>query len=207
MFYPYIRVPNPLSATNAVESFVPCGAVAGMYTRVDATRGVWKAAAGADASLNVSAITRTLSTSENGSLNVRGINCIRLFPEGRILVWGARTMDGADASSSDWKYVPVRRLATYVEESVDRGLSWVASQPNTLPLWTEVRASVEAFLMTLWRQGALAGSTPKEAFFVRCDTTTMTQTDIDARILKVLIGIAPVRRSEFILLRIERATG
>jgi phage tail sheath protein FI len=133
-------------------------------------------------------------------LNPLGVNCLRLNPAGHVLVWGARTLAGND---SEWKYLPVRRTALYIEGSIERGTRWVVFEPNDEPLWTRLRASVEMFLIDLFRQGAFQGAKPEEGFFVKCDRSTMTQADIDAGRVNLLVGFAPLKPAEFVVLRFE----
>lgn len=177
-------------------------AIAAIYVATDDTRGVWKAPAGVEAVIPDAEPLYKLTDADNGVLNPLGVNCIRGFPVYGTLVWGARTLAGADVLASDWKYVNVRRLALFVESSIIEGMDWTATEPNAQPLWTEIRRSVENFLTSYWRAGAFAGATPAEAFFVQCDSTTMTQDDIDNGRLNVMVGFAAVKPAEFIVLRI-----
>jgi len=190
------------SSTSKIHAFPPCGFVAGIYAREDRTRGVWKAPAGPEATL-VGAIGPALAVTERdvAALTEHGVNAIRSFAD-HIVVWGSRTLAGGAGSASDWKYVPVRRLALFLDESIQRGVVWAAVEPNAEPLWARVRASVTDFLIGLWRQGAFAGNTADASFFVRCGADTMTQDDIDAGHLNILIGVAPLKPSEFVLIRI-----
>ena len=181
---------------------VACGAIAGVIARTDATRGVWKAPAGVEATLGFE-LQHPLTNDDSGRLNVAGINGLRLFPVYGTVIWGARTMRGADAFADDYKYIPVRRLALNIEESLLRGLAWTVWQPNDMQLWSQIRQSAETFLTDLWRQGAFAGAKPNEAFFVRCDETTTTGADIEQGIVNVTIGFAPARPAEFIILDIR----
>jgi phage tail sheath protein FI len=186
----------------------PCGFVAGVYARTDVTRGVWKAPAGTDANLIGSAgVTVALTDSESGILNSQGINCIRNFSKSRTLVWGARTLCGNDEAVSEWKYVPVRRLALFLEESITRGTKWVVFEPYDEQLWEKIRIHINEFLHGLFRQGAFQGRKPDEAYFVKCDSETTTQTDIDRGIVKILIGFAPLKPAEFIVLKIKQKAG
>jgi phage tail sheath protein FI len=206
-FWPRLRLPDPLNNYN-LRSFAPCGVVAGVYAATDGSRGVWKAPAGINATLNgAQSLTYTMTDQENGQLNPLGLNCFRSFPVyGRVL-WGARTLQGADALASQWKYVPVRRLALYLEESLYRGLKWVVFEPNDAPLWAAIRLNVESFLQTLFLKGAFQGSTPDQAYFVKCDSETTTQTDIDNGIVNILVGFAPLEPAEFVVIQIEQLTG
>jgi phage tail sheath protein FI len=205
-FFPLLLASNPLSGM--IEEFVPCGAVAGVFARTDAQRGVWKAPAGIDAGLSgVSGLTYTLTDPENGLLNKEAVNCLRTFPTIGRVVWGARTMDGPDSIGSEWKYVPVRRLALYMEESLFRGLKWVVFEPNDAPLWAQIRLNVGAFMNNLFRQGAFQGASPKDAYFVRCDSSTTTQNDINLGIVNILVGFAPLKPAEFVILKIQQIAG
>lgn len=181
----------------------PSGAVAGMYARIDRSRGVWKAPAGEDADLRGGLVPALdLSDGEISRLTSAAVNAIRTFPGQGVRVWGARTLQGADQSDSDWKYIPVRRLAIYVEHSIERGIQWAAFEPNDESTWANLRRQTTVFLHGLFRQGALQGRTAAEAYFVRCGNDTMTQDDIDKGRLNLVIGIAPLRPAEFVILRI-----
>jgi uncharacterized protein len=169
LFFPRLREPDPLRE-NQMGTFVPCGAVAGVFARTDTQRGVWKAPAGLDATLvGVPSLAVPLSDPENGELNPLGINCLRSFPVIGRVVWGARTLRGADQLADEYKYIPVRRTALFIEESLYRGTQWVVFEPNDEPLWAQIRLNVGAFMNTLFRQGAFQGRTPREAYFVKCD--------------------------------------
>lgn len=183
------------------------GAVAGLMARIDGSRGVWKAPAGTEADLRgVVGVDELLSDRENGVLNPRAINVIRSFPEG-IICWGARTMDGDDRFSSEYKYVPIRRLAMYIEESLFRGLKWVVFEPNDEPLWAQIRLNVGAFMHGLFRQGAFQGKTPTEAYFVKCDSETTTQNDRNLGIVNIWVGFAPLKPAEFVILSLQQMAG
>ena len=161
LFFPACS--NPTSCmTVALESFVPCGAVAGVFARTDTARGVWKAPAGLDATLaGVAQSGRTAHRPENGMLNPRGVNCLRALPVSGRVVWGARTLRAPTARLSEWKYIPVRRIALFIEESLYRGTQWVVFEPNDEPLWAQIRLNVGAFMHNLFRQGAFQGATPQ----------------------------------------------
>jgi phage tail sheath protein FI len=206
LYFPHLQLTDPL--TGRLRAFPPSGAVAGVFARTDSERGVWKAPAGTEARLaGVHSLTVQLTDRENGLLNPLGVNCLRTFPMVGPLVWGARTLEGSDALDSDWKYVPVRRLALYVEESLQRGLQWVVFEPNDENLWQQIRLSASSYLHTLFRQGAFKGSTPREAYFVKCDKDTTTDEDIANGVVNVLIGIAPVRPAEFVIVKIQQTSG
>jgi phage tail sheath protein FI len=182
--------------------------VAGIYARTDAARGVWKAPAGTEARLTgVQKLDVPLTDPENGALNLLGINCLRTFPVYGPVVWGDRTLEGADALASEWKYVPVRRFALFLEESLYRGTKWVVFEPNDEPLWAQIRLNVGAFMQNLFRQGAFQGQTPREAYFVKCDKETTTQTDINLGIVNILVGFAPLKPAEFVIIKIQQIAG
>jgi phage tail sheath protein FI len=209
LYFPRIRAMDPLR-DNQLEDFAPCGAVAGVTARTDASRGIWKAAAGIEANLaaamglSINGLPAGLTDNENGLLNPLGINCLRNLPAAGHVVWGARTLEGADALASQWKYVPVRRLALFIEESLFRGTQWVVFEPNDEPLWAQVRMNIGAFMHTLFTQGAFQGSTPKDAYFVKCSRETTTQTDIDNGIVNIEVGFAPLKPAEFVVLKIQQ---
>jgi phage tail sheath protein FI len=210
IYHPWIRVLNPATLDYPL---IPCGGhVAGIYAATDVNRGVHKAPANVEVA---GIVTRDidsqrkpleflLTKGQHDILNPRGINVIRDFrPDGRgIRVWGARTM----STDTQWKYINVRRLFIFVEQSIDRGTQWVVFEPNDEPTWARVRRSITNFLGTVWRNGALMGATQEEAFFVKCDRTTMTQDDIDNGRLICYIGIAPVKPAEFVIFRISQKT-
>jgi uncharacterized protein len=207
IFFPRLKQPNPLR-DNQIEEFVPCGAVAGVFSRTDAQRGVWKAPAGQDAGLvGVPQLSVSLTDDENGELNPLGINCLRTFPVIGRVVWGSRTLDGADRLASEWKYIPVRRTALFIEESLYRGTQWVVFEPNDEPLWAQIRLNVGAFMQNLFRQGAFQGKTPREAYFVKCDKETTTQNDINLGIVNILVGFAPLKPAEFVVIKIQQIAG
>ena len=204
LYFPWVRAADPL-APGGARDFPPSAAVAGVYARVDATRGVAKAPAGSGAHVQGAlGLAATISDADAARLGALGINCLRTFPSQGILVWGARTLQGNDAAASQWKYIPVRRLALYIEESLSRGLQWAAVEPNGEPLWTKLRSSIDAFMTALWRDGALLGATPAQAWFVRCDATTTTAADVGRGVARIQVGFAPTRPAEFIVLALEQ---
>ncbi|HKP73496.1 MAG TPA: phage tail sheath C-terminal domain-containing protein [Pyrinomonadaceae bacterium] len=207
LYFPRLLEANPLR-DNQIEEFTPCGAVAGLMARTDAARGVWKAPAGTDATLvGVQGLSVMLTDAENGDLNPLGINAIRAFPIFGSIVWGARTLRGADQLADEYKYVPVRRLALYVEESLYRGLKWVVFEPNDEPLWAQIRLNVGAFMNNLFRQGAFQGTTPREAYFVKCDKETTTQNDINLGVVNIVVGFAPLKPAEFVIIKLQQMAG
>ncbi len=206
-FFPRLRLPDPLN-NYQLRTFAPSGVAAGVYARIDGTRGVWKAPAGTEATLNgVQSMVYKLTDPENGVLNPLGLNCFRTFPVYGSVLWGARTLVGADAQASQWKYVPVRRMALFLEESLYRGTKWVVFEPNDEPLWAAIRLNVGAFMHDYFRKGAFQGQTPDEAYFVKCDSETTTQADIDQGIVNILVGFAPLKPAEFVVIQIEQLAG
>lgn len=207
LFFPRIHKPNPIRE-NQVEHFVPCGTVAGVFARIDSQRGVWKAPAGLEAGLvGVPALSVNLSDGENGELNPLGVNCLRMRPAVGPVVWGSRTLAGNDLLASEWKYIPVRRVALFIEESLYRGTQWAVFEPNDEPLWAELRLNIGAFMQNLFRQGAFQGRTPREAYFVKCDKETTTQNDINLGVVNVLVGFAPLKPAEFVVIRLQQMAG
>ncbi|MBS1912275.1 MAG: phage tail sheath family protein [Bacteroidetes bacterium] len=183
------------------------GAIAGLMARTDVQRGVWKAPAGTEADIRgIVGLEVNLTDPENGVLNKVGVNCLRVFPNG-FVNWGARTMDGNDDFGSEWKYIPIRRFALFLEESLFRGTKWVVFEPNDEPLWAKIRLNLNAFMMGLFRQGAFQGSTPDKAFFVRCDSTTTTQNDRNLGIVNIEVGFAPLKPAEFVVIKIQQIAG
>jgi phage tail sheath protein FI len=148
-----------------------------------------------------------VTEADSGALNPLGINAFRSLPVIGNVVWGARTLFGADTRASEWKYVSVRRTALYLEQSLDAGLKWVVFEPNDEPLWSQIRLNVGAFMQDLFRKGAFQGTTPREAYFVRCDKTTTTQPDIDRGVVNILVGFAPLKPAEFVVIQIQQLAG
>jgi phage tail sheath protein FI len=207
VFFPRLRQPNPLH-DNQIETFAPCGAVAGVFARTDTNRGVWKAPAGLEATLvSVPQLSVSLTDGENGELNPLGINCLRAMPAAGRVVWGSRTLQGDDRLASEWKYIPVRRTALFLEESLYRGTQWVVFEPNDEPLWAQIRLNLGAFMHNLFRQGAFQGKTPKEAYFVKCDKETTTQNDINLGVVNILVGFAPLKPAEFVVIKLQQMAG
>jgi hypothetical protein len=207
LYYPRVKVPDPLNGFR-LRSVGASGSVAGVYARTDAARGVWKAPAGTEATLrNVTALDDLLTDGENGTLNPLAINCLRTFPVFGNVVWGARTLDGADQQASEWKYVPVRRLSLFLEESLYRGTKWVVFEPNGEPLWAQIRLNLGGFMHNLYRQGAFQGTTPRDAYFVKCDKETTTQNDIDLGIVNIVVGFAPLKPAEFVVITFQQMAG
>jgi phage tail sheath protein FI len=207
LYFPWVKMADPLQE-NRLEEFAPCGVVAGVFARTDADRGVWKAPAGLDARLvGVRQLTYKMTDGENGQINPLGVNALRTFPAVGHVIWGARTLEGADRLASEWKYIPVRRLALFIEESLFRGTQWVVFEPNDEPLWAQIRLNVGAFMQDLFRQGAFQGTTARAAYFVKCDAETTTQNDVDRGIVNILVGFAPLKPAEFVVIKIQQMAG
>jgi len=208
LYFPRIRVADALRPGQMLDC-APCGAVAGVYARTAAAHGVWKAPAGQEATLTgATGVTVALADTEIERLNPCGVNCLRILPAQGVVAWGARTLMGDDALASEWKYVPVRRLALYVESSLAAIMASTLNEAAEAaieggePLWAMLRQQGGAFLHDLFQIGALVGATPREAYFVKCDRTTMTQDDIDQGRLIMQVGIAPVKPAEFVIIQI-----
>jgi Bacteriophage tail sheath protein len=199
LYYPWVRTSDPASGGDL--HVPPSGFIAGVYARVDLTRGVHTAPANESLYL-ATGLERNLAQAEAQTLNKSGVNLLRQVAGADVRVWGARTL----ASDPEWKYVNIRRLFIFLEQSIARGTQWAVFEPNAEPLWNEVRREVENFLTLQWRFGALAGARLDDAFFVKCDRTTMTQNDIDTGRLICLVGVAPVRPAEFVIFRIGQWT-
>lgn len=204
LYFPRLLKRDPLRG-GQIDAFAPCGAVAGVMARTDVNRGVFKAPAGLASTLsNTHALTVKMTDQENGQLNPIGVNCLRSFQNIGRVVWGARTLAGLDVLSDDYKYVPVRRLALFIEESLFRGTQWVVFEGNDEPLWAQVRMSVGSFMQGLFRQGAFQGSSSKEAYFVKCDSSTTTQDDINRGVVNIVVGFAPLQPAEFVIVSIQQ---
>lgn len=199
VYYPWITIRDPLSGE--LVNVPPSGHMAGIWARTDATRGVHKAPANevVRGALN---LTYRLTRDEQGDLNEAGVNCMRLFVREGIRVWGARTVGD---QSGEWRYLNVRRLFCFIEESISQGTNWIVFEPNDRTLWKNIRRDVGAFLTMLWRDGALMGRTPEEAFFVKCDEETNPPESIDMGLVITIIGVAPVKPAEFIVFRISQS--
>ncbi|MFA0811100.1 phage tail sheath family protein [Microbulbifer epialgicus] len=206
-YFPRIQLADPLQ-NGRLRSFPNSGLMAGLWARTDGQRGIWKAPAGIDAGLRgVQALDYLLTDPENGVLNPLGLNCLRSFPVYGTVSWGARTLFGADARASEWKHLPVRRTALFIEESLYRGTQFAVFEPNDEPLWAEIRLAVGSFMNRLFRQGAFQGSSPRETYFVRCGSTTTTQADIDLGIVNIHVGFAPLKPAEFVVISIQQIAG
>ncbi len=207
LYFPRMDIPDPLN-NYRLRKVSPSGTIAGLWARIDGSRGVWKAPAGTEATLTgVQSLEYPLTDPENGVLNPIAINCLRNFPIYGPVCWGARTLFGADQMADDYKYIPVRRLALYLEESLYRGTQWVVFEPNDTPLWAQIRLNVGSFMQTLFRQGAFQGSTPQQAYFVLCDATTNPQSSINLGIVNIVVGFAPLKPAEFVVITIQQIAG
>ena len=206
-YFPWIQAPDPLTG-NRPRLFPPCGFVAGVYASTDSSRGVWKAPAGIDASLTgVSGLQYVLTDQQNGSLNVQAVNCLREFKVYGDVVWGARTLRGNNQAASEWKYVPIRRLALFLESSLYNGTQWVVFEPNDETLWGQIRLNVGAFMQGLFLQGAFQGTTPQRAYFVKCDAENNPQSSINLGVVNILVGFAPLVPAEFVVIQIQQIAG
>lgn len=207
LYFPRPMIADPLNDYR-LRLFAPSGTVAGLYARTDSQRGVWKAPGGTEAALKgVQELEYVLTDAENGALNPLGINCFRNLPVYGNVCWGARTLEGSDQQASEWKYIPVRRMALFLEESLFRGTQWVVFEMNDEPLWSQIRLNVGAFMHNLFRQGAFQGQTPKEAYFVKCDRETTTQNDIDLGIVNIVVGFAPLKPAELVVIKLQQIAG
>jgi phage tail sheath protein FI len=207
LYFPRVRQADP-KREGQIDTFAPCGIIAGLMARTDTARGVWKAPAGIDAALNgIQGLEVNLTDAENGMLNPLGINCLRNFPIVGTVAWGARTLRGADQLADEYKYVPIRRLALFIEETLYRGTQWVVFEPNDEPLWSQIRLNLGAFMHNLFRQGAFQGTTPRAAYFVKCDKETTTQDDINRGIVNIVVGFAPLKPAEFVIIQLQQIAG
>ena len=207
LYFPWVSAPDPLRE-GRTRAFPPCGFVTGRMAATDASRGIWKAPAGLDASVSgASGLRTTLTDSENGQLNIRGFNCLRTFPVYGTVVWGARTLRGSNDLGSEYKFVPVRRMALWIEETLIRATAWVVFEPNDEPLWSQIRLNIGTWMNGLFKQQAFQGSTAREAYFVKCDRETTTQADINLGIVNIHVGFAPLKPAEYVVLKISQIAG
>lgn len=207
IYYPLINKKDPLKE-NSIESFVPCGVVAGILATTDRTRGVWKSPAGLDTKMmGITGVRVNITDNQNGLLNALGVNCLRVFTRSGPVVWGARTLTGSNHLASEYKYIAVRRTALLIEESIYKGTKWVAFESNNEVLWAQIRNNVGAFMHSLFLKGAFQGATPKEAYFVKCDKETTTQHNIDTGVVNIIVSFAPLKPSEFVTLIIKHLAG
>jgi uncharacterized protein len=213
LYYPYLLSPNPLSTVSgATLRLPPSGFVAGIYASTDQSRGVWKAPAGlATVLTNANGVVPegVMTDMQAGVLNPAAINAIRTFPGQGTVVFGARTVLGAttDTAYQQWRYIPVRRTALFIEQTLYANLGWAVFEPNDTPLWNAIQSSVSRFMLSLFQQGAFQGTTPSQAFLVKCDSSTTTQDDIDNGIVNVLVGFAPLSPAEFVIIQITQLAG
>ena len=203
IYFPDLQISDPLDG-NQTRAVGASGTLAGIYARTDETRGVWKAPAGREADLRGANISTQLSDRESLELTQLGINVLRNFLEIGNVSWGARTLAGSHREASEWKYVPVRRMALYLEQSIYRGSKWAVYEPNDDLLWAQIRTNINFFMTRLFRQGAFQGTKPEEAFFVKCDETTNTQDDIDSGRINIVVGFAPLKPAEFVVIYIQQ---
>lgn len=204
VFFPRVKYPDPLN-NNLQGTFTPCGMIAGMMAKIDNQRGVWKAPAGLETGLaGVTQLSVSLTDSDSGKLNPIAVNCLRTSSTAGTVIWGSRTLQGNDILASDWKYIPVRRMALYIEQSAYFGTQWAVFEPNAAPLWRQITLSLNGFMNGLFRQGAFQGQTTAEAYFVKCDSETTTQDDINNGIVNILIGFAPLKPAEFVIISIQQ---
>jgi uncharacterized protein len=208
LYFPYLKSIDPI--TNNVIHLPPSGSVAGIYARIDTKRGVWKAPAGLETSvLNTTGVVDEgrMTDMRQGTLNPIGVNVLRSFPGAGTVIWGARSTVTDNSAFQQWRYVPVRRTALFIEQSLIRNLGWVVFEPNDVPLWSAIRLSIENFMLSLFRQAAFQGATPSQAFLVKCDKTTTTQTDIDLGIVNIVVGFRPLKPAEFVIIKIAQLAG
>jgi phage tail sheath protein FI len=208
LYFPYLNSTDPV--TGDIVPMPPSGFVAGIYAATDASRGVWKAPAGlATVVLNTTGpvLSGIMNDPQQGVLNLESINCLRSFSGTGTVVWGARTLVAANQAYQQSMYVPVRRMTLFIEQTLLANLRWVVFEPNDDPLWTAIKASIEAFLLSLFRQGGLQGSTPSDAFQVKCDSTTTTPTDQANGIVNIVVAFAPLKPAEFVVIKIAQLAG
>jgi phage tail sheath protein FI len=207
LYFPPIVEPDPLREHQLIE-LPASGTVAGIFVRTDTQRGVWKAPAGLEATLvGVPELSVPLTDDENGKLNPLGINCLRSMPAAGCVAWGSRTLQGDDRLASEWKYIAVRRMALFIEESLYRGTKWVAYEPNDEPLRAQIRLNIGAFMHDLFRQGTFQGRTPQEAYFVKCDKEATTQSEMNLGIVNIVVGFAPLKPAEFVVIKLQQRAG
>jgi phage tail sheath protein FI len=206
-YFPRLRMSDPLSP-GSLRAYPPSGSMAGVMARTDANRGVWKSPAGVDATIaGVHAPAVLMSDEEHGILNPIGLNCVRKFPIYGSVSFGARTLVGSDAEADQWKYVAVRRTASFILLSLQRGLTWVTFMGNDEPLWAQIRMNVTTFMQGLFRQGAFQGRSPREAYLVKCDAETTQPADVAAGVVNVVVGFSPLRPAEFVFVTLRQLAG
>jgi len=208
LYFPYLLSTDPI--TGSIIPMAPSGFVAGIYAATDASRGVWKAPAGlATNILNTTGPVSSgiMNDQQQGVLNLQSINCLRAFSGIGTVVWGARTLVAANPAYQQWMYVPVRRLTLFIEQTLLANLRWVVFEPNDEPLWVAITSSISAFMLSLFRQGALQGSTPSDAFQVKCDSTTTSAADQAIGIVNIVVAFAPLKPAEFVVVQIAQLAG
>jgi len=206
VYFPWIKATDPSGRQATPIAVPPSGYVAGVYARIDANRGVWKAPAGTEANLlGLVGVATQINDAQQDRLNPIGANIIRVFPSSGVVIWGARTL--ATASNPEYRYIPIRRLAIFLERSIYNGIQWAVFEPNDEDLWASLRLNVGAFMMNLFRSGAFQGNVASQAFFVKCDAETNPQSEIDAGVVNVVIGFAPLRPAEFVVVKISQKAG
>jgi phage tail sheath protein FI len=204
IYTPWFKMSDPTGAEPEPMEVPPSGFIAGLYAKTDAKRGVWKAPAGTEAGVaGATGLKVNFTDVQQGNLNPVNINVIRQFAASGIVIWGARTV----TADPEWTSVPVRRTAIMLRVSIYRGIQWAVFEPNDIGLWADLRANITAFMMTLFRRGAFQGATPSQAFFVKCDAETTTQDDINLGIVNVLVGFAPLKPAEFVVVKISQKAG
>jgi len=206
VYFPWLKATDPTGVSSDPIALPPSGYVAGMYAKIDAKRGVWKAPAGTEANIGGAVgLMKNIIDAEQDTLNPIGVDVIRSFPASGIVIWGARTL--ATQSNPEYRYVPVRRTAIYLEQSIYNGIQYAVFEPNDEDLWSSLRLNINAFMLLQFRNGAFQGRTPNDAFFVKCDNQTTTQADIDAGIVNILVGFAPLKPAEFVILKLTQKSG
>jgi phage tail sheath protein FI len=208
LYFPYVNCGDPL--TGSTFPLPPSGSVAGLYATTDNNRGVWKAPAGLQTVIqNTIGVVDTgdMTDARQGTLNPIGVDCLRNVPGIGTVIWGARTLVAENTSLQQWEYVPVRRIALFLEQTLRANLTWVVFEPNDEPLWVAIRSSIESFMLSLFQQGAFQGTKPSQAFQVLCDDTTTTQQDIDTGVVNILVAFAPLKPAEFVVIEIAQLAG
>jgi uncharacterized protein len=208
IYFPYLKSTDILTGEN--RELPPSGYVAGIYARTDLNRGVWKAPAGLETTiLNTTGVVDRgrMTDKRQGILNPKGINCLRSFPGVGTVVYGARTLVSENVAFEQSKYVPVRRMTLFIKQTLFRNLGWVVFEPNDEPLWVAIRTSIEAFMLSLFNQGAFQGSSPSQAFQVKCDKSTTTQQDINNGVVNIIVAFAPLKPAEFVIVKIAQLAG
>jgi phage tail sheath protein FI len=205
IYFPRVLTPDPLNG-NRQRNIPNSGTMAGLYARTDSQRGVWKAPAGTDLPLRNVTLASRLTDAENGELNPFGINALRSLPIYGNVSWGARTLFGENARAHEYGYMSVRRTALFIEESLFQGLQWVVFEPNDEKLWSQIRVNVGAFMQDLFRRKAFAGIVPRDAYLVKCDAETTTPTDVNLGIVNIVVGFAPLKPAEFVIIKLQQLT-